>query len=118
MAEPKAKAAAENDPVKVDAKHYRVEFENDKVRVLHISYGPHEKSVMHGHPAAVAVFLTEAHFKFTFPDGKAEERRGSAGQTLWMAEEEHLPESLSDQPAEIILVEQKTLQSRQKKERG
>ena len=109
---------AAQDPVQLDPKHYIVEFENERVRVLRVKFGPHEKSVMHGHPAAVAVFLTEAHFKFTFPDGKAEERRGSAGQTLWMAEEEHLPENLSDQPAEIILVEQKTLQSRQKKERG
>jgi hypothetical protein len=33
--------------------------------------------------------------------------RECAGQTLWMVEEEHLPENLSDQPAEIILVEQK-----------
>jgi hypothetical protein len=36
------------DPVKVDAKHYTVEVENDKVRVLRIRYGPREKSVMHG----------------------------------------------------------------------
>ncbi|TMA64990.1 MAG: hypothetical protein E6J68_09630 [Deltaproteobacteria bacterium] len=33
------------DPVQVDPKHYRVEFENAQVRVLHIQYGPHEKSV-------------------------------------------------------------------------
>jgi hypothetical protein len=26
-----------------------VEFENDQVRVLRITYGPHEKSVMHAH---------------------------------------------------------------------
>jgi hypothetical protein len=28
-------------------------------RVLRIHYGPHEKSVMHYHPATVAVFLTD-----------------------------------------------------------
>lgn len=37
------------DPVKVDPKHYQVEFENDRVRVLRIRFGPHERSVMHGH---------------------------------------------------------------------
>ncbi len=47
------------DPLKVDPKHYKVEFENDRVRVLRITYGPREKSVMHGHPATVAVFSTE-----------------------------------------------------------
>jgi quercetin dioxygenase-like cupin family protein len=60
------------DPVKVDPKHYKVEFEDEKVRVLRIKYGPHEKSVMHGHPASVSVFLTDAKARFTYPDGKKE----------------------------------------------
>ena len=33
------------DATKVDPKHYKVEFENDEVRVLRITYGPGEKSV-------------------------------------------------------------------------
>jgi quercetin dioxygenase-like cupin family protein len=36
-----------------------VEFENEQVRVLRIGYGAGEKSVMHEHPNAVAVFLTD-----------------------------------------------------------
>jgi len=80
------------DPVQVDPKHYRVEFENAQVRVLHIQYGPHEKSVMHHHPAGVAVFLSDQDAKFTMPDGKTVERHGKAGQALWMAAETHLPE--------------------------
>ena len=31
------------DPVAVDTKHYKVEFENEHVRVLRVHYGPHEK---------------------------------------------------------------------------
>jgi len=67
-----AKAAIAQDAVKVDPNHYKVEFENDQVRVLRISYGPHEKSVMHEHPDSVAVFLTDQYVKFTSPDGKSE----------------------------------------------
>src|SRR5712692_1718191 len=52
-------------PVKVDSKHYTVEFENDQVRVLRIKYGARDKSVMHSHPNGVGVFLTETHVKFT-----------------------------------------------------
>jgi len=69
--------------------------------------GPGEKSVTHGHPAGVAVFLTENRAKFTFPDGKSEERSWQAGQTLLMPAEEHLPENLTDKPLELILVELK-----------
>ena len=61
------------DPVAVDPKHYTVEVENEKVRVLRIKYGPREKSVMHSHPATVAVFLTEGHHRFTYPDDKSKE---------------------------------------------
>ena len=38
------------DPTSVDAAHYKVEFENDRVRILRITYGPGEESVMHHHP--------------------------------------------------------------------
>src|SRR5438552_7497397 len=102
-----AKAPKFQDPVKVDPTHYKVEFENKQVRVLRIQYGPHEKSVMHGHPAAVAVYLTDQDGKFGLPDGKTEERHGKAGQVIWTAAETHLPENLTDKPLEVILVELK-----------
>jgi len=98
---------AHEDPVKVDPKHYTVELDNDKVRVLRIKYGPHEKSKMHGHPALVGVFLTDAHFRFTYPDGKSEDITGKAGQVVYFDAFEHDPENLSDRPFEVIAVELK-----------
>ena len=96
------------DPVKVDSKHYKVEFENARVRVLRIKYGPHEKSVMHRHPASVAIFVTDVNGKFTFPNGKTEDVTAKAGETRWTPAGLHLPENTSDQPFEVILVELKT----------
>lgn len=95
------------DPVKVDPKHYKVELENDRVRVLRISYGPHEKSVMHSHPALVAVFVNNAHFKFTYPDGKTEEGRAEAGQVMSFPALSHLPENIGDGRFEVIAIELK-----------
>ena len=95
------------DPVKVDPKHYKVEFENEKVRVLRITYGPHEKSVMHDHPANVAVFLTDGQAKFTMPDGKVVDAPVKAGTTQWDAGGKHNPENVGDTPFELILVELK-----------
>jgi quercetin dioxygenase-like cupin family protein len=94
--------------VQVDPKHYRVEFENDQVRVLRVQYGPHEKSVMHRHPASVAVFLADQDAKFTMPDGKTTERHGKAGQALWNPAETHLPENMGDKPLDVVLVELKS----------
>lgn len=100
--------AQAQDPVKVDSQHYTVEFENSQVRVLRIKVGPNEKSVMHRHPNAVAIFLTEANGKFTFPKGAPQDFTSKAGQVLWTPAITHLPENTSDQPFELILVELKS----------
>jgi quercetin dioxygenase-like cupin family protein len=93
------------DVVEADPQHYTVEFENERVRVLRIRYGPGEKSVMHSHPASVTIFLTDIYARFTYPDGQTEEPRGQAGQVLWEAPVTHLPENLSDQPFEVLQIE-------------
>src|SRR5215471_1504342 len=96
-----------DDPVRVDPKHYKVEFENDRVRVLRIKYGPGEKSVMHSHPESISVFLTDAHAKFTYPDGRTEDIKANAGSVQHMDAFTHLPESTSKTSFEVIAVELK-----------
>jgi quercetin dioxygenase-like cupin family protein len=96
------------DPVKVDPKHYKVEFENDSVRVLRITYPAHEKSVMHHHPNSVAVFLADGQSRFTLPGGQTQDAPVKAGAVQWTDAGEHLPENVGDKPFELILVELKT----------
>jgi quercetin dioxygenase-like cupin family protein len=100
-------AGGKADPVKVDAKHYKVEFENESVRVLRISYAPGEKSVMHYHPNAVAVYLTDGKTKMTTPDGKSQEMTAKAGAAAWTPAGSHLPQNTGDKRLELILVELK-----------
>jgi quercetin dioxygenase-like cupin family protein len=99
--------AMAQDAAKVDAKHYKVEFENDQVRVLRVKYGPKEKSVMHAHPGSVAVFLADANVKFTLPDGKTQDAAVKAGTSQWSPAGKHLPENMGDKPFELVLVELK-----------
>ena len=94
--------------MKVDAKHYKVQFENDQVRVLRITYGPREKSVMHEHPPNVAIFLTDGQIRFTLADGKTQDGAVKAGAVQWDAGGKHLPENVGDKPFELILVELKS----------
>ena len=103
-----ATAVLAQDPVKVDPKHYKVEFENAQVRVLRINYGPHEKSIMHRHPNAVAIFVTDSSTTFTFPKGEPQQTTNKAGETRWTPAGLHLPENTGDQPFEVILVELKS----------
>ncbi len=95
------------DPVKLDPKHYKMAVDNDQVRVLRVNYGPHEKSVMHEHPASVVVFLTGGHTKFTLPDGTSQNVDGKAEDATWAPAGKHLPENVGDQAFEAIVVELK-----------
>ena len=91
-----------------DSKHYTVEFENDQVRVLRVIYGPHEKSVMHEHPASVGVYLTDGHIRITLADGRTGEPYVKAGQAMWHPAGKHLIENLGNTPFELVLTELKT----------
>jgi quercetin dioxygenase-like cupin family protein len=101
-------AAVAQDPIVVDAKHYKVTFENEQVRVLKITYGPKEKSVMHEHPNAVAVFLTDGQIKFQLADGKVVDATVKAGESMFTPGGKHLPENIGDKAFEVVLVELKT----------
>jgi quercetin dioxygenase-like cupin family protein len=100
------------DAVKVDPKHYTVVSENDQVRILKVHYGPHEKSVMHSHPATVAVFLTDAKGTFGHPDGKNESFDIKAGTAQYAGSDTHLPENTGDTGMDVIVVELKAKASK------
>jgi quercetin dioxygenase-like cupin family protein len=85
-----------------------VEFENHQVRVLRITYGPHEKSVMHSHPAGVAVYLTGGHGKFSLPGGKTQDTAFKAGTVQWTDATVHMPENTGTKGFELIQVELKS----------
>ena len=100
--------AVGQDPTVVDAKHYKVMFENDQVRVLKITYGPKEKSVMHEHPNGVAVFITDGQMKFELGDGKSQDAAVKAGQAMFAPGGKRLPENVGDEPFEVVIVELKS----------
>lgn len=96
------------DAVKVDPKHYKVEFENDQVRVLRITYAPGEKGVMHSHPEGMVVFLTDSEGKFTLPDGKTQKNNYKKGFFSWVPASTHQPENIGKKPFELLQIEMKS----------
>jgi hypothetical protein len=103
-----AGAVRAQDVAKIDPKEYKVEFENDQVRILRGTRAPHSKVPMHEHPDYVVVYLTEVHQKVTTPDGKVTEATSKAGDVAFKKGLTHSEESLLDTPVEVILVELKT----------
>jgi quercetin dioxygenase-like cupin family protein len=92
------------DPIKVEPTHYKLDFENAHVQVVHINYGPHEKSKLHSHPAGVVVNITGAHLRFTDENGKVQEVYSKVGEARWFPPFQHRVENLSDRTSEGVYV--------------
>jgi quercetin dioxygenase-like cupin family protein len=92
------------DPTKVEPKHYKLDFENDRVQVVSVHYGPHEKSVLHDHPGGVVVSLTEAHLRFTDENGKVREVFAKSGEVRWYPPFKHKVENLGDTTYDAVYI--------------
>ena len=99
-------SALDRDPVKLDPKHYKVELETERLRVVRVRYGPREKSPMHQHLPGLTVMLTDSDFKFTYPDGCTEEIHKKAGE-LHSSEVpwEHQAENLAKKVFKGVVIE-------------
>jgi len=111
------RAAIADAPI-ADPRNYRVEMENEYVRVVRVTYGAHSTGRMHAHPApgALIVPLTDQDVRVTGPDGSTREVHARAGQPRWAAAtpgkdlstfSAHAEDNLADRPFEILRIEPK-----------
>ena len=100
--------ALAQDPVKVDAQHYKVVFENTSIRVLKISYPPGGKSVMHQHPESIVVPLAASKVRFHLADGKSEENDLPNESAMYSVAGTHNPENIGTGPVDALLIEFKS----------
>ena len=98
-------AAAAQDAVKVDAKHYKVLIDNPSVRVLKIAYSPGAKSPMHSHPDSMLVSLQDSKALFTLPDGKTQDMTIGKETAAYTPATTHAPANVGTTPVDAILVE-------------
>jgi len=96
--------AQAQDPTKVEPKHYKLDFENDRVQVVSVHYGPHEKSGLHDHPGGVVVSVTAAHLRFTDEAGKTREVFAKSGEARWYPPFKHKVENLGDTAYDAVYV--------------
>jgi quercetin dioxygenase-like cupin family protein len=79
-------------------------FENDRVQVVSVHYGPHEKSEMHDHPGGVVVVVTGGHLRFTDQSGKVTDVFSKAGEARWFPPFKHKVENVGDEPYNAVYV--------------
>jgi quercetin dioxygenase-like cupin family protein len=105
---PGTRSTSDLDAVRVDPKHYRVEFENSQVRVLRVRIGPHEIAPLHEHSLnRVVTYLTSQKVRVTADDGQVSISQRKAGEVSWAGPAKHREENLSDDAFEVAVVEVK-----------
>ena len=96
------------DATFVDAEHHLVEYENDRVRVVRMTYPAGETSPVHDHPPGFAVFLTDADMKNIPEEGEPVDLKFEAGATIWESGgPPHSTENVSDSDIVVIRVDMK-----------
>lgn len=97
-----------DDAVKVAPRQYKVEFENDKVRVIRITYAPGEESALHDHKNGVVVNLTNFSVQFTAADGTTQPvEPATAGSFQWSPADSHAAKNVGNARAEALYIELK-----------
>lgn len=100
-----ARPAGSADPVVVDPKHQKVEFENELIRVIREHQS--ESFPMHGHPDNVQILLTDLNATLITADGKSHTVTGKPRDVRWRIATQHAGQILGDKPFEQIVVEMK-----------
>lgn len=79
-------------------------LENESVQVLRIHIGPHETTPMHDVTLRIVVWLDDARFVDTFPDGTRREEIRKRGDAEWMPARRHAGENVGETPMDFIVV--------------
>ena len=104
------------DPLKVAPQAYKLEFENEWVRVMRVKYGPHEKIPEHYHterPSAY-VYLTDAgpvvfkHVDLPYGDVTRAAVKAGTFRLFRAVKEDHAVENTSDTTSIFLRIEFKT----------
>ena len=99
------------DPAVTNADHYKVIFENDKVRVLEYNDQPGDRTTPHEHPDSIMYTLSS--FRRRLVSGEMQrEVELVTGTVGWLPAQLHHGENIGETPTHVIFVELKAATTR------
>ena len=94
------------DPLKVDPKHYKVEIDNNQVRVLRLHLGRGEKTPLHEEVfERLVVPLTAARLKIADTAGKEKTFAYGRAELQWLPAGGEADQNIGSEPYEALIVE-------------
>lgn len=94
------------DPTVTDPDHYKVVFENERVRVLEYHDQPGDATTPHSHPDSVMYTLASFRRRLVHGDRERDVEL-EAGTVRWLDAQEHRGENIGDTPSHAIFIELK-----------
>lgn len=121
-----AGVASAQDPLKIAPQAYKLEFENEWVKVVRVHYGPHEKIPAHDHTerAAAYVYLNDGgpvifkHIGLEYGAVTRPATKAGSFRLYKAIKEVHEVENTGDLPSDFLRVEFKTRMVDEKTLRG
>lgn len=96
------------DPVESNPQHYKVVFENARVRVLEYTDRPGDRTTPHEHPDSVMYTLSSFRRRLVSGDVQREVELQS-GTVSWLPAQQHHGENIGDSETHVLFVELKQL---------
>jgi hypothetical protein len=94
------------DPTESNPNHYKVVFENDRVRVLEYTDAPGDKTTPHEHPDSV-MYTVSAFRRRLYSHDSHRDVDMPAGLTGWLPAQQHHGENIGETATHVIFVELK-----------
>lgn len=108
------RAAESMDPLAVGGDVYKKVFENDKVRVMEVTFAPGAKIGMHTHPDHFAYVITGGKLRITNDAGKTMDADLAVGQVMWIDAESHKAENPGTTAVKVLVTELKGHKTKKK----
>ena len=92
--------------METNPQHYKVVYENDRVRVLEYTDSPGDRTTPHEHPDSVMYTLSSFRRRLHAGD-QYRDVEMPAGLAGWLPAQQHAGENIGDTPTQVLFVELK-----------
>jgi beta-alanine degradation protein BauB len=104
-----AAAAMAQDPLKVGPNIYKKILENERVRMLEVTFAPGDSIGMHSHPDHAVYAITGGKLRVTTSDGKTQVADLKAGDPIWFPAIIHGAKNIGATKLKLVVVELKEM---------
>lgn len=102
-----ASAANAQDPLAVAPHMYKKLFENERVRVMQVTFNPGDSILSHSHPDHHVYAASGGILKISKPDGTSADADIKTGDVLFIPAETHWAKNVGTTPIKLIVNELK-----------